>query len=139
MYHLVYISRATQPFGQDELLALLRISRDNNARSEVTGVLLYANDRFFQVLEGPEAAVKATAARIGRDPRHTTMDVLLDEPISERQYAQWSMGYVSTETLPADAQATFTRMLMASPHRSDDEASHTMLRLLLKTLRQGEA
>ncbi len=137
MYHLVYISRATRPLAQEALLELLRVSQTNNTRMDLTGILLYAHERFFQVLEGPRDVVKATAARIALDARHTGMLVLLEEPIRAREYAQWAMGFVSTDTIPPDLQTAFTTMLLAPPVGSEDEPSHKVLRLLLKTFRHG--
>ena len=137
MYHLVYISRATRPLAQEDLLEMLRTSQANNARQDLTGILLYAHERFFQVLEGPRDSVKATAGRIALDARHTGMQVLLEEPIRAREYGQWAMGFVSTDTIPPDLQMAFTRMLMAPPLDSEDEPSHKVLRLLLKTFRHG--
>ena len=137
MYHLVYLSHATRPLAHEDVLTLLRVSRDNNARAELTGVLLYAHERFFQVLEGSRTAVKATAARIARDPRHSRMQVLLEEPIADRTFVQWAMGFVPADTLPADTQAAFTTMLLTPPSGSTDVQSHKVLRLLLKTFRAG--
>ena len=137
MYHLVYLSRATQPLGQDNLLNLLRVSRDNNGRAGLTGMLLYAHERFFQVLEGPQAVVKRTAGRIADDPRHTSMQVLLEEPIRDRSFVQWAMGFIPTDSLPADTQTAFTTMLLQPPSGSTDGGSHRMLRLLLQTFRHG--
>ena len=52
LMHLVYVSCATRDFSDDELRFLLKQSRDKNLRQNVTGMLLYAKDTFFQVLEG---------------------------------------------------------------------------------------
>jgi hypothetical protein len=123
--------------AQEALLEVLRESQVNNRRQDLTGILLYAHERFFQVLEGPREVVKATAARIARDERHTGMQVLLEEPIRAREYGQWAMGFVSTDTIPPDLQPAFTRMLLAPPLDSGDEPSHKVLRLLLKTFRHG--
>ncbi|AUZ89011.1 hypothetical protein CVO76_16195, partial [Arthrobacter agilis] len=46
---IVYSSTATRPLNDADLSALLAISRRNNARAEVTGMLLYRGGRFLQV------------------------------------------------------------------------------------------
>jgi hypothetical protein len=75
------------------LLELLKVARANNARLGITGMLLYADGNFVQLIEGPDNAVDALYARISRDPRHTSLLKALDRPITERHYADWTMGF----------------------------------------------
>jgi Sensors of blue-light using FAD len=93
MFFLVYVSSAVKPFLQSELLDLLAKSRENNARLGITGMLLYKDGNFMQALEGEEGAVQALYARIGRDPRHRGLLTLLQGPLEERQFPEWSMGF----------------------------------------------
>ena len=50
--HLIYASVATHDYAENELDTILETAVRNNARLEVTGLLLYSNRRFLQVLEG---------------------------------------------------------------------------------------
>jgi hypothetical protein len=65
----VYVSTATRDLRDEELGALLDVSRRDNAARGITGALAYHDRVFIQVLEGPEAAVEALLATIARDPR----------------------------------------------------------------------
>ncbi|MFN3587081.1 MAG: BLUF domain-containing protein [Moraxellaceae bacterium] len=93
MLSLVYVSAAAQPFSEAELQALLETSRRNNQRDNITGMLLYRDGDFLQVLEGPEDAVRATYARIGRDRRHGRFIMLDESHIDTRAFNQWAMGF----------------------------------------------
>lgn len=93
MIQLLYISSATEPMSNDALLDLLRECRENNAAKGVTGMLLYGNATFLQVLEGEEPVVDALFERIRRDPRHDRVQVLHRKTIERRQYSDWSMGF----------------------------------------------
>ena len=93
MFNLIYVSSATVPFTESELLELLEISRRNNALIEVTGLLLYRDGNFMQVLEGEEDQVRTVHDRITRDSRHTGLITLLAAPIPERTFAGWSMAF----------------------------------------------
>jgi hypothetical protein len=53
---------------------LLQTCRRNNERLEITGILLYYNRSFIQVLEGTEPRVRALLDRIT-----TTLKALLKE------------------------------------------------------------
>jgi len=56
--HLIYSSAATRPLSRQELQDLHAKVERNNAARGITGMLLYANGSFFQVLEGPEATLE---------------------------------------------------------------------------------
>lgn len=93
MISIVYVSAARHVFTPAELEALLEKSRANNRRDGVSGVLLYRDGDFLQVLEGPEAAVRRTYERIARDPRHGGVIVLDESEIAQRNFGDWSMGF----------------------------------------------
>ncbi|UOQ70192.1 BLUF domain-containing protein [Hymenobacter cellulosilyticus] len=70
VYQILYRSQLKQPLTGDEGQALLKQSQHYNAQHQITGLLLYSTGRFVQVLEGPEAEVRALYARIQADTRH---------------------------------------------------------------------
>jgi hypothetical protein len=99
LYHLIYESRATQPFTDADLLSLLETSRHYNARHDLTGLLLYAPDgRFLQVLEGHQAEVLALYQHISLDTRHTACVLLLSGPLAKRRFGEWRMGFRTTRS-----------------------------------------
>ncbi|GAB2955910.1 BLUF domain-containing protein [Hymenobacter coalescens] len=93
MHHIVYQSSAVGVQTAAGLRFLLEQSRTNNARLGITGLLLYGNDSFLQVLEGEEAAVHHIYAKIQVDQRHTRVFTLADGPIRARVFSNWSMGF----------------------------------------------
>jgi len=99
--HFIYASVAKQEFGTVELTELLRKSRETNERLGLTGMLLYSDGSFFQVLEGEPAAVDQLCEKIFRDERHRQCTVIIREPIARRSFGDWSMGFslVSPEQL----------------------------------------
>jgi hypothetical protein len=108
---VVYSSTATDPFDDAELTRLLAQCRASNAASGVTGMLLYRAERFVQVLEGSEAVVRRLLERIAADPRHSGLRVLFEEPLAERNFAEWTMGFLPVEEhaepLPEGFRSTF--------------------------------
>jgi hypothetical protein len=93
---LVYVSAAAPGFTLSDLEDVLRVSRERNARNGVTGMLLFETSSFLQVLEGDGTRIEALYNRIQADPRHTNKVLLLREPIKQRSFADWSMGYTQT-------------------------------------------
>jgi len=93
MYSLLYVSSATTLFSKEELLALLKLARERNAAADITGMLLYKDGNFMQLLEGEEAGVKALYVKISGDRRHKGTVILLAGSIAKRSFPDWSMGF----------------------------------------------
>jgi hypothetical protein len=74
-------------------MQLLETARRVNAALDISGILLYEDKSFFQVLEGPPKAVKALYEKIGRDKRHYNVIKIIEEPIGTRSFSEWTMGY----------------------------------------------
>jgi blue light- and temperature-responsive anti-repressor len=92
LIHLIYTSAATQYFESNTLLSLLEKARAKNASLGVTGMLLFENGSFFQILEGPESAVDGIYKTIAEDNRHDKVVTIIREPIAKRAFAEWTMG-----------------------------------------------
>jgi hypothetical protein len=108
---LTYMSRAVGRFSEEDLQQILAVSRVNNQRDGLTGMLLYADEHFIQTLEGEEAAVDAAFTRIGADPRHRDVEVTLRDQVSERNFDAWSMGFKRVSSHEADEIPGFTDFL----------------------------
>jgi hypothetical protein len=93
IHYLVYVSAATALLSKPALLELLTRARENNHRLGITGLLLYKDGDFIQLLEGPQAQVKALYEIIEADPRHTGAMVMLEGDRNERLFDDWSMGF----------------------------------------------
>lgn len=86
-FRLVYVSAASRLLSQSELVALLAESREHNSRQGITGLLLYRDGDFMQLLDGEELAVRQLFERIARDPRHRGAIVLVEENVAEPLFA----------------------------------------------------
>lgn len=93
LIHCIYASAASQPFSMEEIQELLEKSRNNNAALGVTGMLLYEDGSFFQVLEGERESVAKVYTKVAADKRHQRVSKLIYEPIEERHFGDWSMGH----------------------------------------------
>jgi hypothetical protein len=93
LIHCIYASAAKQAYGEAELAELLQRAQTNNARLNVTGMLLYSEGSFFQVLEGDEATVDGLLAKIAADKSHEQVTLIMREPIAKRAFGEWTMGF----------------------------------------------
>lgn len=93
---LVYSSRASKPMQDQDFVRLLEISRKNNQANHITGLLVYADGDFLQVLEGEADVVQVLFAIIAEDNRHQHCRILSDTPTEERVFNEWNMGFTVT-------------------------------------------
>jgi hypothetical protein len=91
--HLTYVSSATHLLDNAELAAILEVSRRNNERDGISGMLLYKGGNFMQTVEGPEEAIEFLRARIDNDPRHHGLVMLIDGSREQRLFDGWTMGF----------------------------------------------
>ena len=92
MHKLLYVSSTKKEFPTEELADLLRMARINNDRLGVTGLLLYIDGGFLQVLEGERTVLHDLYGAISQDPRHWDAKLLVDQA-SPRNFGNWSMGF----------------------------------------------
>lgn len=90
---IVYLSSATKLLSQEEVFGIVEKSQKNNRAAGITGVLLYFNGSFLQVLEGQQERVNQLYALIQADYRHTHLIELYNKPIERRSFGDWLMGY----------------------------------------------
>jgi hypothetical protein len=130
MLSLIYSSVATSVLEPHELTALLEQSRASNEQTGITGMLLYRNGYFLQVLEGPDTAVRQKMQAIRDDARHTKVSVLLEDVIEDRQFPDWTMGFPAEDELEhvPGYRATFDDL---DAHEGDAVSSVPALRALI--------
>ena len=107
MYYIVYLSSASKLFTEDELKEIVDISNKNNTRLGITGMMLYNDGNFIQVLEGEEEIVKSRYSIIERDSRHSGILVLSEGHVGDRTFADWSMGF---KIIPAFEFSKFDKL-----------------------------
>src|ERR1041385_1200188 len=93
MRQLLYVSNTAPEISLGELDNVLTSSRRNNALLGITGLLLFIDGGFLQVLEGEERAVRELYTHISSDPRHWNPKLMLDREVPARAFPNWSMGF----------------------------------------------
>ncbi len=93
MFRLIYVSSARKLMDKDALLGILAKAREKNARLGITGMLLYKDGNFLQLLEGEERIVRGIYETIARDTRHFDTMITMEEAVNERMFTEWSMGF----------------------------------------------
>jgi hypothetical protein len=93
LIELTYVSQPAQAMSFLGLMRLLYHSYSNNQALGITGVLIYENDRFGQVIQGKVDQIDALWNRIQKDQRHKNVRLIDRKPISERTFSKWTMVF----------------------------------------------
>ncbi|MEF1291663.1 BLUF domain-containing protein, partial [Vibrio sp. M260118] len=109
---LIYVSTVSAEFKMSSFDEIMFTAQERNRANDITGVLYFSPKYFMQYLEGEQVNVAATFARIEKDPRHTDILVVDKQPITARQFGEWSMAYILQPELLEPLNLQF----MNSPH-----------------------
>ena len=93
MKRIIYASAADPNIDEPALDDILEQARTHHAGREITGILLFGNGVFIQVLEGEDDIVDRLAMHIEQDPRHSNFDILYEDHIERRAFGAWDMAY----------------------------------------------
>lgn len=92
------MSRLSFPMTEKELEEIRAVSSRNNQQNNITGVLIYFGDLFFQIIEGDDNKLADLYEKILTDPRHTDIVCLKTEPDAhERLFPEWSMTTINLD------------------------------------------
>ena len=133
LVRLMYASRAVPAVDTEELHAILRQSKASNPAHGITGVLCLSDGIFLQVLEGGRSAVNRLYNRIAADPRHSDVELLLYQEISERRFAGWSMGQVNMARLNPSLLLKYSATATLDPYSISGEVSLALFEELVAT------
>ena len=116
LYTFVYCSRAAEGVDDAEVGRIVEAAQRRNVSRGITGVLVFGNGVFFQLLEGPAVEVQKLIANLHCDPRHCDV-VSLDwsEERRERLYPNWEMERVEAD----DIREVLNDALLSSEHQAD--------------------
>lgn len=94
-YRLIYSSEASPDLTTADLEGMLAESRIRNRAHGITGVLVFVDGAFLQILEGEKDDVRDLMERIERDPRHHGVKVFVEQETDTRAFAEWNMASLS--------------------------------------------
>ncbi len=104
LIRIIYISSAVGPQTTTMTHAILKSAQAWNRANDITGVLCQGQGVFLQALEGERSVVTQLYSRIYADQRHTNVEMLHCESITQRRYENWSMAHVSLSDIDPEAK-----------------------------------
>ena len=94
LVRLVYVSTSINEVDSDTLQSILSTAQTNNDAHDLTGLLVFDDKYFVQLIEGGRSAVSQLLGNLYRDTRHKDLVVLGFDVVHQRQFPNWSMQFV---------------------------------------------
>ncbi len=99
LIHAIYVSVVPTTLSEHDTVRFLTKARTVNRKNDVSGMMLYTHGRLLLLLEGEDASVDLACGTIFSDKRE--YQVLLKEPIAEREFPEWTLGFETVEAAEA--------------------------------------
>jgi len=130
---LVYVSNRKETCSKEEIKKILDSCKRNNPSLNITGVLLYSDDKFIQLVEGDSNEINALYERIKTDERHQNCVMIYNAPISEKTFPSWHMGSkkidlgkLSFETNISEADEKFFNEVLLGKRQDPEKVVKTL-------------
>ena len=98
-FELTYRSKAATFIGEAEVKSMVEHANEKNQECGVSGCLVYFENQFFQILEGPKREVLKIASEIFEDSRHTDAKVVWKGPRDGRIFKNDGMVLLSDRAI----------------------------------------
>lgn len=139
LYRLVYTSARSKSCDDAEIEKILEASRRNNKPLGVTGMLIYTQDRFLQVLEGEYDKVMSLYHKIEKDRRHGGTNMRFCEEVSTRYFLDWDMASKKMDVADIEYKSSisdskkelYRSMMNGDVHSYKDEGMRVLKTFLL--------
>jgi len=105
LVELSYLSEAVSDMSFLGLMHLLESARAFNQKNGITGILLYDNQQFGQIIEGERANIMKVWKRIQEDIDHHRIELLEIREITETSFPDWLLRFYGGDTLTRDYPA----------------------------------
>lgn len=97
-FAICYVSTVAPNLADSDIKDILTNSRNSNNHDRITGILLFSEGNFFQVLEGKKNTVTALFERIKMDPRHYDLIPIFRKEIAEREFEDYEVDFLSMDS-----------------------------------------
>ncbi len=93
MWHTIAYVSTSSKLSNHQINELMSDSKLKNEEDGITGVLMYSDQNFFQIIEGEKKIIIELYAKIERDPRHYNLIKIFDRQIKKPSFTSFQNSY----------------------------------------------
>lgn len=91
--YILYQSKRNPICTDEEITKILHACERNNSHQDITGMLIYSDDSFMQILEGDYKKINDLYQKIKKDPRHSQIISISLGMLKKRFFPSWAMAH----------------------------------------------
>lgn len=96
--YFLYRSKLAPGVHASCVATIIKTARHLNSSADITGMLVFDGENFFQYLEGMPGRLQPLIDALAQDERHVAFTPLERSPCrAGRRYGRWSMGYLELD------------------------------------------
>jgi len=103
-YAISYVSTAERSLSETEIRQILNDSEINNNKQNITGLLLYSEGNFFQIIEGDQKQIVQLYETIEDDSRHFNVIKLFGKEINKESFDGYKSDFISEDARYSSAR-----------------------------------
>jgi Sensors of blue-light using FAD len=130
LVRLIYASSLVGDLTKADLEQIVTRASENNGKLNVTGVLGFSQSFFLQCLEGSRSSVNSVYRKILNDERHSDVEILSYDEISERDFPAWNMTYIAEVKINRHINVKYSNSPDFTPHKMSGLSAYKMLKEL---------
>lgn len=92
-YVISYVSTVHPQVSNYDIAKLMDFIKTNNNTLNITGILIYSDGNFFQILEGEKFLIKMLFDKIKKDVRHYNIIKMLDKEIKVNSFSEYNSSF----------------------------------------------
>ncbi len=96
---LIYVSNAEVSMDYEKAMDILQVSWRHNHNSDISGMLIYDDNHFVQLLQGPINTVDTLYEKISNDTRHHSIELIGSELLARKDVSGWGMGFINDQEI----------------------------------------
>lgn len=127
MHQIIYLSSSKKFLSPEQINELLSKSREKNLKNNITGILLYFDRDFLQVIEGEKKAIQDLFEIIKKDERHSEIITVFNKKINEKHFPEWNMGFAFTDYQKLRTLTGFENFNQTLLHGINDKTALTLI------------
>lgn len=97
-YAICYVSTAAENLSDSQVGQILEQSQNDNNSNQITGLLLYSEGNFFQVLEGKKEELVQLFNTIKADSRHFNIIKIFEKEINSNKFNEYEVDFLSLDS-----------------------------------------
>ena len=132
LHRIIYLSSASKDLTNEEVHNLLLLSKINNKKNNISGLLLFIDGNFIQVLEGDKDTINDLFQKIEKDTRHKNVTKVIEDTIESRQFENWDMGFSVINSKDLKEENDFKNFDFDNIFSKTDFIAETFISIFLK-------